>query len=55
MILGDPYKFSIFIQTIKEWNYDDTFNSGVLLFCVNGDIFPKEIHTVPLNYVIDPQ
>ncbi len=52
MILGDPYKFSIFIQTIKEWNYDDTFNSGVLLFCVNGDIFPKEIHTMPLNYEI---
>ncbi|MBW4846121.1 MULTISPECIES: Imm42 family immunity protein [unclassified Lacrimispora] len=45
MILGDPYKFSIIIDTIKEWNIDDAFCNGVLIFCVDGNLFPKEIVT----------
>lgn len=49
MILGDPYKFSIIISTIKEWNLDDTFCNGVLLFCINGDFFPKYIVTSSLK------
>ena len=45
MILGEPYKFSIIIDTIKEWNIDDAFCNGVLIFCVDGNLFPKEIVT----------
>ena len=49
MILGDPYKFSIIIDTIKEWNIDDAFCNGVLFFCVDGNFFPKEIVTATLK------
>lgn len=52
MILGNPYKFSVFISTIKEWNIDNEFCNGVLLFCIEGNIFPKKIVTVTLKYEI---
>ncbi len=45
MIIGDPYKFAILSGVINEWNIDNTFCNGVLLFCVNGDIYPKEVVT----------
>ncbi|NBK93527.1 hypothetical protein D5278_16345 [bacterium 1XD21-13] len=54
MILGDPYKFAIIVKTIKEWNIDDAFCNGVLLFCINGNIFPKEIFTATLKSEIRP-
>lgn len=49
MIIGDPYKFAILSGVINEWNMDDTFCNGVLLFCVNGDIYPKEVVTSTLR------
>ena len=54
MILGNPYKFAIIIKTIKEWNIDETFCNGVLLFCVDGNIYPKEICNATLNSEINP-
>lgn len=54
MIIGNPYKFSIFTKTIKEWNIDETFCNGILLFCVDGNIFPKEIVTATLKCEIQP-
>lgn len=49
MIIGDPYKFSIITSGIKEWNIDDAFCNGILLFCVDGNLFPKEIVTATLK------
>lgn len=49
MIIGDPYKLAILSGVINEWNMDDTFCNGVLLFCVNGDIYPKEVVTATLR------
>lgn len=49
MIIGNPYKFAILSGGINEWNMDDTFCNGVLLFCVNGDIYPKEVVTATLR------
>lgn len=49
MILGDPYKFAVSIQKIKDWNIDETFFNGVLLFFINGIIYPQEIFTAALN------
>ena len=49
MIIGDPYKFAIITGSINEWNVDDTFCNGVLLMCVNGNLFPKEIVTATLK------
>ena len=51
MILGNPYKFSVFISTIKEWNIDNEFCNGVLLFCIEGNIFPKKIVTATLKFL----
>ena len=53
MIIGDPYKFAILSGIINEWNMDDTFCNGVLLFCVNGDIYPKEVVTATLRCEIE--
>ena len=49
MILGDPYKFAVIIEAIKEWNTCTTFCNGVLFFCIDGDIFPKAIDTATLT------
>lgn len=49
MILGNPYKFAIILKTIKEWNLDEAFCNGILLFCIDGSIFPKEILTATLK------
>lgn len=49
MVIGNPYKFSIFTKTIKEWNMDESFCNGILLFCVNGNIFPKKVVTATLK------
>lgn len=43
------------MKTIKEWKEDETFCNGVLLLCVDGSIFPKEILTATLNSEINPQ
>ena len=53
MIIGDPYKFAILSGEINEWNIDDAFCNGVLLFCVNGDIYPKEVATATLRCEIE--
>lgn len=54
MILGDPYNFAIFTQTIKQWNADTSFCNGILLFSINGKSFPKEILTATLKSEIQP-
>ena len=54
MIVGDPYKFAIGKAEIRAWNVDDAFSNGVLLFFVDGAIFPKEIVTAALNCEVRP-
>ncbi len=53
MILGNPYKFAIIIQTIKQWNEnestDNPFCNGVLLFCIDGNIYTEKIITATLK------
>ena len=49
IMLGDPNKFSILIDVIKEWNLDDAFLNGVLLISVDAEIFPKEIIVATLR------
>ena len=53
MIIGDPYKFAILSEVINEWNIDGTFCNGVLLFCVNGDMYLKEVVTATLGSEIE--
>lgn len=50
MLLGDPYKFAIDFEKVETWNVDDTFCNGILMFFLNGEIFPKQVITTPLNY-----
>ena len=55
MIIGNPYQFSVFAKVIKEWNADESsFRNGVLLFCIDGEIFPKQVITATLNCEIPP-
>jgi hypothetical protein len=54
MIIGDPYKFAIIIQTINEWNLDDTFSNGILMLSVNGEYYPKDVINATLKYEVNP-
>jgi hypothetical protein len=54
-IIGNPYKYSIFINLMKEWSSDDfTWCNGVLLFCIDGKLFPKIVTSATLNCEIIP-
>ena len=51
-IIEDPYKFSIIIGDVKEWNTPNlySFFNGLLVFSINGELFPpKEILNVTLS------
>ena len=50
MIIGNPYQFSIISKVIDEWNEKGckTFQNGVLLICIDGNVFPKEVVTATL-------
>ncbi|MDR2940850.1 MAG: immunity 42 family protein [Clostridiales bacterium] len=53
MIIGNPYQFSIFVKIIKEWNIDESsFHNGVLIFCVDGELFPQQVLTATLSYEV---
>lgn len=49
VILGEPYAFSVIVSVIKTWNTDKTFNNGILLFCIDGTVFPGEVVTATLS------
>lgn len=52
MVIGDPYTFAIIISTINAWNPDssgNTFCNGILFYCVDGEIFPKEVLSATLK------
>ena len=36
MIIGDPYKFSIMLDMVEEWNIDSSFYNGILFFSIDG-------------------
>jgi len=50
-IIGNPYKFSILIFDVKEWNTRGSlFFNGLLIFSINGELFPpKEVLNVTLS------
>ena len=52
MIIGDPFKFAIFVQRIPEWNYDHSFESGVIMLCIDGKLFPVD-EVVNATLVVD--
>ena len=54
MVLGDPDYFSIFCETIKEWNVDGAYGNGILLFCLNGKLYPPEIVNATLKCEVWP-
>ncbi len=54
MILGDPYKFAIIYKKIDAWNIDNAFCNGILLFCIDGYLYPNKICTVTLKSEIVP-
>jgi len=54
VVIGNPYKFSIILQIIEEWNVDYTFGNGVLMLCVDGNLFPNEIVTATLKCEVAP-
>ena len=39
MVVGDPYNIAVFYEEIRDWNLDDEFKNGVLLFFIDGGIF----------------
>jgi len=51
MIIGDPFKFSIITQVVEDWNDENnTFGNGVLMFSIDGRLFPDWIHNMTLKH-----
>ena len=48
MTIGNPDKFAIIADVVKEWS-DTYWYNGVFFFCINGELFPKEILNVTFN------
>lgn len=50
MLIGDPFQFSILINTVKEWNDCAEINNGVMILTVDGFMFPaNEILNICLS------
>ena len=49
MIVGNPDKFAIMVDIVDEWNYDDSFNNGIMIFWINSIVFPQELQNITLN------
>ena len=49
LLLGNPNNFSVLIHKIDAWNIDDSFLNGVLLFFVDGVVFPSKIVNATLK------
>lgn len=41
MILGNPDKFAIIMEVVSDWNIDQSFNNGVLIFSIGGKSYPN--------------
>ena len=53
MLIGEPFQFAVLAETVKEWNIDETFCNGILLFFVDGFILPgKELANITLTCAI---
>jgi hypothetical protein len=49
MIAGDPYKFAIITEFIPNWNLNNSWHNGVILFSINGNLLFNEIRTSTLD------
>jgi len=46
MLIGNPYKFAIYAELVKEWNDKGaTWHNGLLYLYVDGTPFPDEAYT----------
>lgn len=53
MVIGKPDSFSVLIKKINSWNTGDGgFCNGILLFSVNGRVFPDEFFVVTLSRAV---
>lgn len=48
MVLGNPFKFAIIADVVKEWS-DSFWRNGIFFFCIDGELFPKEIFNITYN------
>ncbi len=57
MLLGNPFKVSVIVKSVKEWNdygnHYEPLNGGIMIITVDGFIFPcNEVLNVSLNFAI---
>lgn len=41
MIIGDPYKFAVMFDIVKEWNVSLSDENGFFALCIDGKLFPN--------------
>lgn len=51
MILGNPYRFSIFLDVVENWNTKGSYSfyNGMLVFCIDGKVFPNRLVNATLG------
>jgi len=47
MIIGDPYRFAIWVELIPQWS--ENHKNGLFYFFVNGNMYPDDIRTSTLS------
>jgi len=53
MVIGDPYKLSIIVKVLDKWNTSKYGKNGIFLFCIDGELFPKQMDTAPVTVDLD--
>lgn len=43
MLIGDPYKFAVLFDRVKNWNASLADNNGLFALCIDGKLFPDEV------------
>lgn len=49
MVIGNPDVFSIMIDVVDDWNYDRSFNNGLLFMGINGNLLMPKTIVATLN------
>ena len=53
MIIGDPYKFAIMFDRVKEWNDSKSGDNGFFSFCIDGKMFPDIVINAILSVSVN--
>jgi len=51
VLIGNPYQLAFLVEVVAYWNQNGVspFYNGILLICVDGEMYPKQLNTATLS------